>query len=452
METFAAEARSIALASRVTKMCVPSHDRLESCWSYLIPLIFGAFGLFSGFPMAAAGDDTREPSIPPELVARHQFIVRAQLVEIPQSAAVSDQEIEAANEFGSFETLVINSGTLSSRGIVSFLSKVKGVKYVTLNGPGVTDEVIAALGKQLTLERIDLKGPIRGRTLNQWGTLKQQLRFLALQCEPLRREPPSIGETFGLVDEGIKQIGELDGLESLTLVECGIADRHLELLNRLTSLLTLNLDGNPIDGSGLAALAGLKRLNTLTVSSCRLTDRRLKSFPPLDSLAFLSLANNQIGDPAVKAIAAAGLDKLTGLVLNRTDVTDRACGSLKSLKRLEDLALAHTRIANIEALNGLRLNALDLSWSGLSDPGVAQLSGFRQLKVLHLYSAPITDSALPHLAKLGNLQVLYVGNTNLSAASIQMLGATLPDCRINAREEGSIFFTPQVFPRPSIQD
>ena len=433
--------RSISASARRSRELFGVRTCLDS-----VPLL-AAISVLVGSTMANAFDG--RPAIPNELIPRGVIVRPGAVVEILDTATVNDADFEEIEDLGHIDSLISRSCTLTSRGLISILLKAEGIRSVALHGPGVTDDVIAALGKQPALETIDLRGPIRGENLELLVPLSPSLRSLALRCEPVPREPQFMTETFGLADDATKQIGRFHRLQYLTLIECGISDEHLKPLRSLSELRLLYLDGNPIEGHGLAALAELKRFRELTLSSCRLSDRGLASFPHLGSLTLLSLANNQITDAAVASLVEADLDELSSLILSRTDVTDRSLALLTLLKRLRSVDLSDTRVKAVGALSALPITGLDLSWTPVSDQTVQQLSLFSQLKALYLYNTPITYDALPTLAAL-DLSTLYVGNTNLSEVSVDTLRKKLPDCRVNARDEGSLFYTPLVSAGPRV--
>ncbi|WP_158545463.1 leucine-rich repeat domain-containing protein [Bremerella cremea] len=398
-----------------------------------------------------AADGSRQPDVPQELWDKGVTVV-AQTVTFPATAPITDIDITNAETLGTIETLECHSHTLSPQGIIDLLSKTKGLKYVTLSGPGVNDEVVAALGEHHGLKWIFLKGPIHGDGFLQLEKLRPRLEFLFVQCEPIKRQGPFIGEYFGLTDEGIEQIGKFDRLGYLSLRECGIMDKHLKHFDKLTSLSGLQLDGNPITGSGLAVFdERLPRLTALALSSCRLTDEGLRDFPHLESLHYLSLANNQIGDKSIAAIVQSDPDELTRLILSGTDVTNQSLAILNELKHLETLVLAYTRITNIEALHALPIEVVDVSGTQFSDEEVKQFSGLTTLKVLNLYGTAITDRSLSVLEGLPDLTHLGVGNTKLSATSIQKLVESLPNCRVEPQDEMTFLVIPPVHPKPRIK-
>jgi hypothetical protein len=69
--------------------------------------------------------------------------------------------------------------------------------------------------------------------------------------------------------EGLRQIGTLKGLRSLSLWWDRIADADLANLKGLENLEYLDLNSCGISEAGLAHLTGLKKLNNLNIAGCR---------------------------------------------------------------------------------------------------------------------------------------------------------------------------------------
>ncbi len=89
----------------------------------------------------------------------------------------------------------------------------------------------------------------------------------------------------------------------LQLPNCGVEDRHLEVIGQLTELRKLNLNKNSI------------------------TDEGIKSLSNLTQLEYLNLYGNEIGDPSMDVIKT--LPNLTKLYLRETRVSVKAIEALQ---------------------------------------------------------------------------------------------------------------------------
>jgi hypothetical protein len=190
--------------------------------------------LFCG---AASADDSRR-------IQSHNYLVGlgvridAQQVTIPKTARVSDKDLDRLLEIGSFWSLNCHCTTLTTEGIIAYLAKADGLQEVSWEGPGVTDDMIAAMGRLQCLTALNLRGPFRGTGL--WalaqGPVRNSLESLTLRTDSSPRAGGYFGLAYGLTAEGVGAIGNLPRLRHLSLTGCGVIDLRLELLARLKSL------------------------------------------------------------------------------------------------------------------------------------------------------------------------------------------------------------------------
>lgn len=101
--------------------------------------------------------------------------------------------------------------------------------------------------------------------------------------------------------------------------------------------------------------------------------------------------------------------RLTGLALNRTDITDAGLVHVGRLRNLRVLFLDRTPItdAGLSHLRGLnRLVFLSLDGTKITDKGLAHIENLTELRDLNLSHTNLTDEGLKHLARLENLDIL----------------------------------------------
>jgi len=281
------------------------------------------------------------------------------------------------------------------------------------------DRTIALLAGSKRLVSLEYTGPLTGETLGRFSE-HEHLKTLVLRGAYL-------------TEEGVRQIGSLTGLESLSLIDCDVTDEELKGLSGLTNLKYVTLAENPMTGRGLVALAASPRLEWLDLTRCFLHDDAVDALADLRALKFLDLSDNQIGDGALKRLAAGQPRRLTKLLLLGTDLTDEGVKSLASLPNLERAWLDQTRLtgrglANLRRAKSLRV--LTLCYAGLSDDDVDGLTQLEQVEFLHLFGNQITDAAVPDLARMTQLRLLLIGQTAISERGRERLRAALPDCRL----------------------
>ena len=152
----------------------------------------------------------------------------------------------------------------------------------------------------------------------------------------------------------------------------------------------------------------------------------------------------QNADPRERAALTALLPFADGVVLwnerGRIQVIDLVGDAITSedikqiavFSDLESLRLmAPVKDEDFACLESLpRLNALDLSWTRISDAGVERLSRIETLKYLGLAHTNITNKSLDHLTRLKNLEILSVDGTSVSRSAVERFRKIRPTCTV----------------------
>ncbi len=118
-----------------------------------------------------------------------------------------------------------------------------------------------------------------------------------------------------------------------------------------------------------------------------------------------------------------------GLCLTATQLTNPGLKDLSGLKNLELLDLSFTDLtgAGLKALLPLKnLQSLDISNTQIADAGPKELAGLTNLRSLNLASTRVTDAGLKDLARLKNLQSLTLTFTKVTDAGVAELQKALP--------------------------
>lgn len=115
------------------------------------------------------------------------------------------------------------------------------------------------------------------------------------------------------------------------------------------------------------------------------------------------------GDQGLLPLAGVA-DKITSLDLARTKVTDAGLAQLAGMKNLKELHLENT---------------------GITDAGLDHLKGLASLEYLNLYNTKITDAGAQKLTELTKLKAVYLWQTGVTAAGIAQIKGKLPTTQIN---------------------
>ncbi len=149
-----------------------------------------------------------------------------------------------------------------------------------------------------------------------------------------------------------------------------ITDAGLRELRFLTKLTSLDLSGTKITGAGLKELAGLKNLVRLDLSGEQLTDGSLRVLRENDMLGLLFRPWD--------AQSRRSGDEITTFGFLHTQVTDAGLAELAGLKNLKHLSLQTPKITGtgFKALTGLKkLTDIAVRDTPLSDAGMRAWPG-----------------------------------------------------------------------------
>jgi YHS domain-containing protein len=97
-----------------------------------------------------------------------------------------------------------------------------------------------------------------------------------------------------------------------------------------------------------------------------------------------------------------------------------------------DLANSQISDAGLANLAGLKnLTRLHLENTGVGDAGLAHLKGLTNLEYLNLYNTQVTDAGLANLTGLKNLKKLYLWQSKVTEAGAAELQKSLPEVAVN---------------------
>ena len=139
-----------------------------------------------------------------------------------------------------------------------------------------------------------------------------------------------------------------------------------------------------------------------------------------------SMAGAKAGDAQLEALKPLA-EQLFWLNLGGTAVTDAGLKQLAGLKNLRRLHLEKTAVG---------------------DDGAAALGGLAELRYLNLYGSKVTDKGLGAIASLKKLENLYLWQTSVTDAGAGELQKALPKLKINRGIEPAAVKVPEAPPAP----
>ena len=254
----------------------------------------------------------------------------------------------------------------------------------------------------------------------------------------------------GINRQGLKQLSECPGLQSLTLVghtslvrelprlanlqQLVIHDNSAEFsdyspLSQQPSLTSLVIYGPDVTNAELLTIGSLNHLESLHVYGEQITDDGLRLVGDMKNLQQLWLNHASIHAPGLRHLQQC--ESLTSLSLDDTSISDADCQALGQLTQLVDLSLRNTSITNdgLQYLRDLKqLRSLALDNTRITGIGVRHLSEMRQLKNLSLARLRLTDRQLEYIEVLDQLESLNVNGCRFTDAAIDTF-LSLPKLR-----------------------
>jgi len=311
--------------------------------------------------------------------------------------------------------------------IFESISRLTGVKILTLFGTGITDEGLECVRPLRSLRGLELlQASISNRGLAVLKDLPA-LEYLELDT--------------GVTDAGLKQIAQVSSLRWLNIADGKISGPGLAELGKMPRLERLCIHGpSPLFDQHIKYLEGLTQLKGLTLwGVCdNLTDASLASISKLENLEELYFIRTMPKFTPTGVAHLKGLKKLKKVdfaqILWRSN-TGEYCGDevVRQLAGLPDIESIQgiscltaegmktlTAFRNLKCLQvGLKNHIL-----GYDGPtGVSHLAGLDSLEELHIYNQDsLSEADLACLETLGRLKELDIGSRHLTDRDLESFG------------------------------
>jgi|GEM_PF-3595181 Leucine-rich repeat (LRR) protein len=224
---------------------------------------------------------------------------------------------------------------------LQMLEKLTNLKSLKVVGCPVTDRAIQRLKKSLPdCEITHSNDPLLNALLNHNGDLPAAVEAAATNAERDKdNEGKIVRVEFRLVrisDKGLAELKKLNELQSLHFVYCrSFTDEGMRNLGQMTKLKSLTISHASIGSRGVSRIAALVGLEKLDLSTNRVGSR----------------SGQFIDDGCMRDLAA--LKKLTSLSLRGTEISDTGLRRLEGLTELQTLDVRRTRVTE-EGLQRLK--------------------------------------------------------------------------------------------------
>lgn len=216
------------------------------------------------------------------------------------------------------------------------LGALRGVKFLFLSSPSVSDDSLRHLAHWHSLETLILRcHNVHGDTLDFLENNPNLQTVEVTSCVISRH--------------GLECIAKVTGLRSLT-VTLG-SDDDLNYLPQLKQLEYVSLLRSHLTGTTLEQLTSLEQLNYLSLRETEITDNNLGPLAELKALTFLDASYTNLGDSGLVAISQ--IKTLQFLHIPETRVTDSGLLKLASMPTLGTVIAIGTEITP-EGVDALR--------------------------------------------------------------------------------------------------
>ncbi|XP_078604359.1 uncharacterized protein LOC144878055 [Branchiostoma floridae x Branchiostoma japonicum] len=201
----------------------------------------------------------------------------------------------------------------------------------------------------------------------------------------------------------------------LTLRHNQIVTIETRKLQRLHSLIWLDIDNNEITSILSQTFAGLQSLQILRLNGNKISVIEPRSFTSLKNLTHLDIRNNQI--TSVLNQTFAGLRNLQWLHLKNNTISDVEWGSFQHLQNLTELHIENNEITTIfsKTFAGLRnLKQLYLNGNHIKDMQPGGFQHLQELTTLRLDNNRLKTLPNDIFSTLHKLRILYLSHNQIT--------------------------------------
>ena len=128
--------------------------------------------------------------------------------------------------------------------------------------------------------------------------------------------------------------------------------------------------------------------------------------------------------------------KVFSIDLGDNIVTSDVIISVNQLDSLLFLGFPASNLTDnhLSQLEGNKIIGLSLAWTAVTDEGLAHLEAFTNLRSLDLGRTNISDNAIPQLSRLHRLKHLFIEGTQLTGDGEEELRQSLPDTLVQTSD------------------
>lgn len=210
-----------------------------------------------------------------------------------------------------------NGATVVDDGAMDAVANCRQLRALALDDLWVSEQGLAKLSGLSSLSELYLANSLvddaAAGELVKFSQLKKlrlahtQLTDVGLAklvaIKPL--EDLDLSECVQLTDDGLRSVGEMQGMKKLNLWRVPISDAGVEHLAKLSNLEWLNLDNTKLTDAGLVHLSEMKKLEFLHLGSTSVSDSGMDQLKSLSGLKDLKVTRTAVTEAGVAALQSA---------------------------------------------------------------------------------------------------------------------------------------------------
>lgn len=318
---------------------------------------------------------------------------------------------------------------------------------------GCAQEKKSAAPKQGIPARLrkDKEQKVREATFSKTIITAEQITELA-KHNTLRQI--SFYECTDFSNDVIKELGKLEGVESLQLLRCDIDDKALSRFKAMPNVKHLFLTNAQVTKEGIAGLKDWKQLTRLTLGGTQ-TKGVLRGLSGLERLEVLEISVNEWDIEDLKDLTLPNLRTLK--LANRTltdehlellpdwpalerievqtsKITDRGVKRLAQFSSLKEVSLTESKVTDDGVKHLVALKNLELlnlrDCAGVTNQSLKTIAKMPALRWVSVESTSITGDALMDVATSKTLRYFAIGQKKATKAATDKLAKAMPDCRV----------------------
>lgn len=364
-----------------------------------------------------------------------------------------DEDMKAISASNSLKSLLIAKASVTDEGLTHLYGN-KTLLFVSLRDTSVTAPGVADLVAALPHARIfnyeganivanNLADADKRRVMSG----SPSVSFLAMPGATHK----SAHVRDKIDDQVIKALKAEPALSSVFAVRGDPTDGDIAKLKEL-SMTGLVIQSDAISSEVLAAFNGHRSLAEVAVTSTKITDQAVEAMLALPALTQLSLQDAQITDEGMQRLIAGlaersevkclkfsgcknltndafkGIDQLKGLqqlfLNDNPGLTSQVFREFGKIGTLQEIRFGGATIdpADIDSIADLKLDRLHFAKGKLNDEVLARVAdAFPSLTQIGLADSDVSDDAMKSIAKLRELQWIFMQGTNVSEVGLQHL-------------------------------